>query len=237
MRLRLHSSNRYSGGSRNLLAALKPIPAFAGMTVLVFSLAACSRSSLTMEKLEPQPVAQDSIIRPPWETLVKAGPGAEKDIDLETLNGPQAAPADLTAAAPPPQQPEVSAPARPEKPGAIAIKAVAVLAVDGASAQANKELTLAMRKVLKEAGWPVLTAPRKDALAIRGHVELGAALGANQAVHISWQVASPKGKELGKVDQNNQVAAHSLDGAWGKTAALAAQAAADGLFKLIAGYR
>lgn len=203
-------------------------------------LTGCSANSLLLSKAEPQPVAQDSLIHPPWETLVKAGPGAGKDVDLETLNGPEPVAPTLVAAAPaPPAAPppdSVPAPQTP-KAGATAIKAVAVLAVDGASPAANRELTAAMRKVLKDAGWPVLANVRRDALSIRGHVALDAAQGPNQAVHISWQVASPKGKVLGNVDQNNQVAAHSLDGAWGETAGFAAQAAAEGLFKLIGQYR
>ena len=221
---------------------------FSSLLLTLLWLSACSANSLLLSKPEPQPVAQDSLIHPPWEALVKAGPGANKDIDLETLNGPQAAvPPDAATAAQPagtPQEqppPHVSAtqeqPPQKAKPGATAIKAVAVLSVDGASPQANRELTAAMRKVLKDAGWPVLSAPRKDALSIRGHVALDAAQGPNQAVHISWQVVSPKGKALGNVDQNNQVAAHSLDGAWGETAGFAAQAAAEGVFKLIGQYR
>ena len=216
-----------------------------------FMLTGCSANSLLMSKSGPQPVPQDSLIHPPWETLVKAGPDANKDVDLETLNGPQAAlPADAPAASPPSRSPlaapsQLASAASPEpplepkqaRPGATAIKAVAVLGVEGASPQANLELTAAMRKVLKDAGWPVLSGSRKDAISIKGHVVLDPAQGPNQAVHLSWQVASPKGKVLGTVDQNNQVPAHSLDGAWGETAGFAAQAAAEGLFKLIGQYR
>ena len=220
---------------------------FFSVIVAVSLLAGCSANNLLLAKPGPQSVAQDSLIHPPWEALVKAGPGAENDIDLETLNGPQAAsPADVAAAFPPvrsplaaPSQlasaasPQSSPPPQPAKPGAVAIKAVAVIGVDGASPQANRELTAAMRKVLTDAGWPVLSAARKDALSIKGHVVLDPAQATSQAVHLSWQVASPKGKALGTVDQNNQVQAHSLDGTWGETARFAAQAAAEGLFKLI----
>ena len=221
------------------------------MVVAANLLAGCSANSLLLSKPEPQPVAQDSLIHPPWETLVKAGPDANKDVDLETLNGPQTAlPADVAAASPPSRSPlaapsQLASAASPQppsepkqaKPGATAIKAVAVLGVEGASPQANRELTLAMRKVLTDAGWPVLSTARKDALSIKGHVVLDPAQATSQTVHLSWQVVSPKGKGLGTVDQNNQVPAHSLDGAWGETAQLAAQAAAEGLFKLIGQYR
>ncbi|MEP6828259.1 MAG: hypothetical protein ABJA10_09310 [Aestuariivirga sp.] len=221
------------------------------MLVAISLLAGCSANNLLLAKPGPQPVAQDSLIHPPWETLVKAGPGAENDIDLETLNGPQAAAPEDTVAVSQPAvaplaqasphaiaaSPQPSPPSQTAKPGAIAIKAVAVIGVDGASPQANRELTAAMRKVLADAGWPVLSATRRDALSIRGHVVLDPAQATSQSVHLSWQVASPKGKVLGSVDQNNQVPAHSLDGSWGETAQFAAQAAAEGLFKLIGQYR
>jgi len=237
-------------------------PAFAGVTkllamsVIVF-LSACSSSNSLLEKPAPQPVSEQSLIRPPWEAMVKAGPGADKELDLETLNGPNphplltggqvAAPADSSQAAqaapPPDANPPVSAPpvdapkATMPAPNATAIKAVAVLAVSGASAQGDRELTAAMRKVLKQSGWPVLDKPRKDALNIQGTVALEAAQGANQTVRLDWVVTAPKGKVLGHVSQANQVPAHSLDASWGAAAGYATQAAADGIFKLIGQYR
>jgi hypothetical protein len=114
---------------------------------------------------------------------------------------------------------------------------VAVLAVSGASPQGDKELTAAMRKVLKQSGWPVLDRPRKDALNIQGTVVLDGAQGANQTVRLDWVVTAPKGKVLGHVSQANQVPAHSLDASWGEAANYATQAAAEGIFKLIGQYR
>ncbi len=212
------------------------------LLITLLLLSACTSNPLQLAKDAPQPVNDQSLVKPPWEALVKAPPGAQNDLDLETLNGPQAAPV-----VPPPDvaPPVASTPVvaeklespRPAKKGAITIKAVAVVAVSGVSPKANAELTQAMRKVLREAGWPVLSAPRNDALTIRGTVVLDAAQATTQNVHIHWLVTEPKGKTLGDVGQNNQVPAHSLDGAWGQTADFAAQAAADGIFKLIARYR
>jgi hypothetical protein len=211
--------------------------------VALLTLASCSPRTTLLEKPAPLPVDAQSLIHPPWEALVKAGPGAEKDIDLETLNGPAAAPlpvladgAALPPAAVDPTQTPAATPVS-TKPGTVAIKAVAVLAVTGASPRGDRELTAAMRQVLRKAGWPVLTAPREDALNIQGKVVLDAANGANQAVHITWVVTSPGGKILGNVAQNNAVPAHSLDASWGQTAGFAAEAAADGIFKLIGQYR
>jgi hypothetical protein len=210
--------------------------------ISLFMLSACTSNPLQLAKDAPQQVGEQSLVRPPWEALVKAPPGAQNDLDLETLNGPQVisppeiAPPQVAEVLPQPP-PEVAPPPKKLNKNATTIKAVAVLNVTGASPQANVELTNAMRKVLREAGWPVLSAPRKDALTIRGTVALDVVQGNSQGVHIHWLVAEPKGKALGDIAQNNAVPAHSLDGAWGQTAGFAAQAAADGIFKLIARFR
>jgi hypothetical protein len=207
---------------------------FLAFIFLIF-LSACTGTTSQLEKAAPLPVNEQSLVKPPWEALVKAPPGAQNDLDLETLNGPQAStPLPEIAPQVAPAPPVISS---PPKKGGTAIRAVAVLNVTGVSAKANAELTAAMRKVLKEAGWPVLEKPRNDALTIKGTVTLDVAQGNAQVVHIHWLVAEPKGKILGDVAQNNQVPAHSLDGTWGNTAGFAAQAAADGIFKLIARYR
>ena len=206
-----------------------------GLAVMLLAImaAGCTPGTALLEKPGPLPVDSQSLIHPPWEALVKAGPGAEKDIDFETLDGPKAAnplPADTPA-------PPVPEKVPPPKAGATTIKAVAVLVVSGASPEGDKELTKAMRQVLAKAGWPVISTARKDALTIEGKVNLEPASGANQLVHITWLVRSPNGKDLGNVAQNNPVPAHSLDGTWGPAAGYAAEAAADGIFKLIGQYR
>jgi hypothetical protein len=202
------------------------------LLIVLVVLAGCSGPQLPFEKAQPVAAPDQSLIAPPWEALVKAGPDAEKDIDLETLNGPQAAaPVDMASATPPvtPEPPPAAAPA---KPGAVAINAVAVLPVAGAP-----ELSAAMAKVLSDAGWPVLKQPRKDALSIQGRVNLDSPQGAKQQVHLNWEVKTPQGKVLGNVAQNNEIPAGSLDQGWGGNAMLAAQGGADGIVKLIQRYR
>lgn len=197
-------------------------------------LASCT-SNLPLSKEAPLPASQDALVRPPWEAYVKAGPGAENDVDLETLNGPQAAaivPAEIPTQ---PAEPAKVAPA--PKPGSVEIKAVAVLPVTGGNAKSNNELTLAMRKVLSEAGWDVLLSPRKDALSIQGKVAIDPALAGRQMVHLVWQVSTPAGKNLGNVKQDNAVADGSLNVGWGENAGFAAQGAAEGIFKLIEKFR
>lgn len=198
-------------------------------------LTACSAPQLPLSKVEPLAVNPDSLVHPPWETLVKAGPGAENDVDLETLNGPQVAQAPEAL---PDETPVVAEPVKtPPKPGDTVIKAVAVLPVTGAKGRGNAELTSAMRKVLKDAGWPVLSTPRADALTIQGSVVMDAAQNGLQPVHLTWAVHTPKGKNLGDIKQNNAVPAGSLEQGWGENAGFATQAAAEGIFKLIEKYR
>lgn len=188
-------------------------------------LAACSGPELPLAKATPD---QETLVRPPWEALVKAGPGADKDIDFETLNGTPSAPTDASTI-PVPE----GTPASP-KESSTEIVAVAVVPVSGPG---GAELTAAMRKILKEAGWPVLSAPRPDALTINGRVAVDVARNSQQLVHLVWVVSSPKGINLGEVKQNNPVPAGTLDQGWGENAGFAAQAAAGGIFKLIEKFR
>ena len=137
-------------------------------------------------------------------------------------------------AAPAPAKPEKST--KPEKSGVV-IKAVAVPSVKGARGKGNVELTKAMRTALTQAGWPVLQGARKDALTVQGRVTIGTAHGATQSVKIVWDVLTPDGKSLGNLKQDNAVPAGSLDQSWGENAQYAADAAAEGIFKLIQKYR
>jgi hypothetical protein len=200
-------------------------------TLILFLLTACAAPQLG--DTQPQ-TPNDPLLRPPWEAFVKAGPEAEKDVDLETLNGTPQQVAEQPLIAEPP--PEPITPKTP-KPNDTVIKAVAVLNVIGAKGKGNAQLTAAMRKVLKDAGWPVLAAARADAISIQGRVVVDGAQGGQQPVHIAWFVTTPKGKVLGDVKQNNAMPAGSLDQGFGENAGFVAQAAAGGIFKLIEKYR
>jgi hypothetical protein len=204
-------------------------------------LAGCA-SNLPLAKDSPLEASQDALVRPPWEAYVKAGPGAENDVDLETLNGPQVAASQPVEAPPPeaetqPTAPENKQPAPAPKPGSVQIKAVALLPVVGGNTKGNTELTSAMRKVLTEAGWEVLSKPRRDALSIQGRVAVDPALAGKQMVHLQWLVSTPAGKNLGDVKQDNAVPDGSLNAGWGENAGYAAQGAAEGIFKLIEKFR
>jgi hypothetical protein len=198
-----------------------------------------------------------SIVAPPWETFVAAGPGAENDIDYETLNGPGAADPvaaafDGTAGMEPPsradsgedaagsyQEAATQQPPAPKKNAgkATRITAVAVLPVTGAGGEGNRELTGAMRETLKTAGWKVAGGPRADALTLTGKVTLSKPVSGTQKVSLVWVIATPDGKVLGDIKQSNAVPAGSLDKSWGEGATYVAEAAATGIFELIGKYR
>lgn len=174
---------------------------------------------------------------------MKAGPGASKDLDLETLNGPQSAPNAALAA----EQPAAPSKARDtagaaDKPRAKqrpaqTIRAVAVLPVAGNAPAGNAELAKAMRDTLKKAGWPVRNKAGKDTLSVVGRVRLGENRGDVQTVTLAWEVKAPDGKSLGLISQTNDIPAGMLNSGWGDQATPAAEAAATGIFSLIDKFR
>ena len=187
----------------------------------------------------------------------KAGPNAANELDYETVYGPGAVAPPAIASLQPqpglPGQPVVALPRekvaarqvvakKPVKAGKQKagpsgqkrkVSAVAMTQVSGSPGTGNKDLLLAMRKVMKSAGWPVLTRPRQDALTVTGKVKLDPPRGANQKVAVAWTVRTPDGKVLGTVRQANNVPAGSLDSGWGESATFVSQAAAQGIFKLV----
>jgi hypothetical protein len=195
------------------------------------------------DRINPLAV-ENPLVHPPWETLIKAGPGAENDLDLETLDGPYAVPPLPEVADAPlvPGEQKVAVVRKPEKPrqirkpkpGDVVIKAVAVPKLSGPG---GGELAVAMRNVLKGAGWPVKTKPAADALTVKGIVKISSPAAGQQIVEITWIVLRPDGKKLGDLKQKNAVPAGMLDGGWGENATFATEAAAEGLFKLIEKYR
>ncbi|MCB1378889.1 MAG: hypothetical protein KDK89_11055 [Alphaproteobacteria bacterium] len=200
-----------------------------------------------------------ALYMPPPEYFVMAGVGAEREIDFETLNGPDPAmaatdglgpEADVTAEASPevaertaqaeaaetPQK-SVEAPQKPGPKGKFEIRAVAVLPVKGAGGKNDPELTSAMRRTLAAAGWPVVSRPQADAITIVGKVKMSKARDGGQDVSVRWEVKTPTGGQLGDVKQANRVPAGTLDAGWGDAAFAVAEAAAMGIFDIVKRYQ
>jgi hypothetical protein len=223
---------------------------WSGVTPAVLQrIAADVTRSLAQRLSELGYATQIGMALPPTEGWQTASAEDAKKIDEETLNGPgyastSTATVASTGTPTPPQTASISespktSPPKPKKKTeqpnkkAQAIRAVAVLPVSGAPGSGNGELTGALRKVLKGAGWPVVNAPRSDALTISGAVKILPPQGSSQKVVLAWTVRSPDGRVLGTIKQANNVPAGSLDGGWGDNADQAAQAAAIGIFNLV----
>jgi len=198
-----------------------------------------------------------ALQRPPAQYFAMAGPGAEREVDMETLDGPllamagelqgeeteQAGDAALAASEPaaPPARPADPQAAEGSAPGKAAnkmeISAVAVLPVSGSPGGGNAELTSALRRVLAAAGWPVVSKPQPNAIIIAGEVDVSKPSGNQQKVSVNWVVKTPAGSKLGHVKQANSVPAGTLDLGWGEAARVVAEGAAAGIFDIVKRYQ
>ena len=105
--------------------------------------------------------------------------------------------------------------------------------VTGAPGDGSQSLTTAIQRELTKNGVALTNAPAGPAYKVEGKVVMGQGKDGKQAIQIDWNVLDPKGKKLGTVSQKNEVPQGSLDGTWGKTADVAAAAAAQGIVKLL----
>jgi len=200
---------------------MKAPPAALVLLLLAGLLAACTDA--------PRPFSKATVVParpPPLDHLVQAGPGAEQEIDYETLHGPGRSEVADSSTSEGPATAEADA-----EEGAI--QGVAITGVTGAGEAGNGELAGALARVLSDAGWPVQDGSRDNTLTIEGDVALGEPNGGAQTVTLRWTVKAPDGEVLGAVEQANEVPAGSLDDSWGETADHAALAAAQGIFDLV----
>jgi hypothetical protein len=108
-----------------------------------------------------------------------------------------------------------------------------VPSVTGAPGDGSQSLTGAIQRELSKNGVSLTTAASAQTYKVEGKVAMGQGKDGKQPIQIDWSVYDPKGKKLGTVSQKNEVPQGSLDGSWGKTAEAAAQAAAQGIVKLL----
>jgi hypothetical protein len=106
--------------------------------------------------------------------------------------------------------------------------------VTGAPGDGSRSLTTAIKKRLYSGGVKLANAGAgANVYTVKGTVKLTTASAGKESIRIDWQVINPAGKRLGTVSQQNVIPKGSLNGPWGAIADAAANAAADGIIKLL----
>jgi hypothetical protein len=105
--------------------------------------------------------------------------------------------------------------------------------VTGAPGDGSVSLATALQKQLALKGIPTSTAGGADVYRVEGIVEIGPGSNGTQPIKIDWIVKNPNGQEVGRVSQKNSIPAGSLNGNWGGTADAAAEAATEGILRLL----
>jgi hypothetical protein len=108
-----------------------------------------------------------------------------------------------------------------------------VSSISGAPGDGSTALSGAIQRELGKSGVALTNAAGAQTYKVEGKVVMGQSKDGKQPIQIDWNVIDPAGKKLGTVSQKNEVPQGSLDGTWGKTADLAAAAAAQGIVKLL----
>ena len=108
--------------------------------------------------------------------------------------------------------------------------------VAGAPGDGNASLAAAMRRELEEKGVQVSEAGQ-NVYRVAADVKIKPPKDGMQAISINWTVNDPKGVEVAKITQNNEVPAGFLDKSWGPSAEDAAKAAAVQIRQVMADHR
>ena len=104
-----------------------------------------------------------------------------------------------------------------------------VTSIAGAPGDGAKSLSIAIRRQLVSRGLAI-TGVVNGAYRVQAAVAMGQASNGQQPVHIEWTVTDPVGKNLGNVEQFNDVREGPLDvGVW----EIVAEQAAQGIAMLI----
>jgi hypothetical protein len=170
----------------------------------------------------------------PWDaldadTLKRLAQAAAASVDKTLEDTEAGSAAILNTGQPKPVQPP------PEAKSAVnPVTKVFIAGVTGAPGDGDTALPNALAIFFGQFDIELLGAKAPDAYVIEGRVTVKPKNTAQQTVQILWLLQSPKGKELARIAQENTVPAGSLAQRWGKTAAEAAEGAADGLLSTMA---
>ncbi|MEM7619229.1 MAG: hypothetical protein AAF228_02035 [Pseudomonadota bacterium] len=106
--------------------------------------------------------------------------------------------------------------------------------ISGAPGNGSTALAEALRK--KISGKGIRIANSQSAAGkykIQGIVSMSSGTNGKQNIKLEWKVVNPLGREIGTVTQQNSIPKGSLNGNWGATADYVADAASNGIVKLI----
>ncbi len=110
---------------------------------------------------------------------------------------------------------------------------VQVVAVTGASVQANIELTEAIKRALRSNGVRITNKATSSSLKLVGTVKMGPIKQRQRVIEINWNLNNTFGKRIGLVQQKNKVQADLVANSWGQIAVAATQAAAGDIAGII----
>lgn len=105
--------------------------------------------------------------------------------------------------------------------------------VEGAPGDGSESLAAAIQDRLARLGLEVLPTEAGANFIVRGQAEITPPKFETQVIELTWSLERRNGEQVGQVKQRNRIRAGSLNGAWGDTAALAAQGGADGIYNLL----
>lgn len=110
---------------------------------------------------------------------------------------------------------------------------VAVPPVTGTSSRGNVELTEAIKRALRSKGVRIIETPTPSSYRLVGVVKMGPVRRRRREITINWNLSAANGQKIGLIQQKNRVIAASVAKSWGRTADMAARAAAGDIAKII----
>ena len=105
--------------------------------------------------------------------------------------------------------------------------------ISGTPGDGNRAILRSLKFLLNRELGPTVSNKAEATYVVRGTANVSPPLKGRSDVAITWLVFSAAGKELGKVTQNNNVAAGSLDARWGLVAFAVAKGALEGIRKSV----
>ena len=105
--------------------------------------------------------------------------------------------------------------------------------ISGTPGDGNRAILSSLKFLLNRELGPTVSNKAEATYLVRGTANVGLPHNGRSDVAITWLVFSATGKELGKVTQNNNVAAGSLDARWGPVAFAVAKGALQGIRKIV----